>query len=145
MRDVIVVDNESVDPAEEVVVGGRHRARASDLDLPLRNAVVRDVDVAHTADAGKARELGPFVVRKGEDFFDADVPVRIARRRLAEPKVGDFLHMIEPEYVLGRATQEDLVFVAAGLDELDRNEPGAPVAPRGLGDEMGDSFRNRGR
>src|SRR5580765_4036509 len=142
VSDVGVVDHEPVDLAEEMVVCRDDCARAPDLHLSLRDAVVLHTRIADPS--AVTDDLGALVVGQSEHVFDADIPVRIARGSLTHAKVGELVDVLELAYVLGGAAQSQFVrVVAPGLDEVDRDEAGNVVPVVRLDDEMSHLFCDR--
>src|SRR5215217_5558546 len=121
VRDVVAVDEEAVDLAEVMAVGAGDAARASDLDLALRDAVVDDADLLLVS-AGETSPEAAVVVRQGEDLLDPDVPLGVADGRLADAQVREVLDVRELPHLLRAAPKRDLTPVVARDGLLDRDE-----------------------
>ena len=78
------VDDEAVDLADELTVGRSDGARAANLHLALRHAVVGHA--VRVEVAGEGTELAS-VVRHREHVLDTYVPLRIADGELTEAEV----------------------------------------------------------
>jgi hypothetical protein len=134
---VVAVDHEAADVAEPATISRDDLAGASDLDLPLRNAVVDDPDMGVEVERIVA-ETG--VIRLREDGFDAHVPGGVGERELAEAQVGELLNRRETVEILrGAAESDDGPGLAVGAGELDGHEPGETVAAVRRDDEMRDA------
>jgi hypothetical protein len=93
VRDVVPVGDEALDVAEVDAVGRAHRAGAADLDLALGDAVVADQHVRVGVDR---LGLDALVIRERQHVVDADVPIGVGDRELANAQVGDLVEGLEP-------------------------------------------------
>src|SRR5436190_10108169 len=126
---VVVADHEAVHVADDLAVGGDDVAGAADLRLALRDAVVGHAEVL-VVGRHVAADVGVAQVRRGEHLLDADVPVRVLDRDVAEPKVLELLHRLEAACLVDSAGQANLL-VTGRSREADGHEPrGARRLPR---------------
>jgi hypothetical protein len=139
---VLSIDEEPIDAAEAVVVGGHDVARAADLDPALRNAVEdnRHVRVVVGWRPAVTREV---IVRLREDGLDPDVPIGILERELAEAQVREVLDGGQPSHLLGGGPQRDSTRGVIAARKLDGHEPGEAVSVRRLDDEVRDPAPGR--
>ena len=138
VRDVVVViDHEAVDVSEVMLVRRRDRARAPDLHVTLRDAVVLPHDVVVVGDRRCADGVETLVVGLAEHLLDSYLPVWVLDGEFTEPQVGGLVHSFQLADFRDGAVQYDRpVCFFAGSRPFDGDEPGRVARAVGLHDEM---------